>query len=967
MVAPITRTPTMTIADVPPVNPLEGDLWWSTITGQQSVWFDDGSTTQWVVSNWGPPSVEGPEGPPGPPGTSSVIIKDTPPDPAETNQLWWSSILGQLFVWYNDGNTAQWVQVAPSPNSGNTGIERSVAAMTDLASVKQPYPNTVESAYRTAPGDGGGGVWTFTLGDQSAMISTQDPGHGLWVAPSSDPTGASGAWRRRFNGPMRLRWFGAKADGATNDKAAIDNAIIAQSFNKIPLDGENLLYASMGQHRPRYAGVSLSNTKFINLDHVTINTYMIQCDLTPSRFIGQIVGNTLTIVSYVLGPPMAVGMRITDFSGGRVIPCYTTAGSGLVWTVDGNPQTTTVGDTLEGYLLNDGVTLKNIKINRNNMIMSTASTTGATIAIQGYKNVLLEDIDIFGDGCGKAIQLANCVNSKVIRPHIHDMAWVLPANPGSGGEQINGIFVTVCGNTYVEHHVIEHLQGYVQVGAGPKIPQKGSAWVPIEGPPGTWTLTSTYQNTDGLDFSGSYDSIGIGGYTIDVGEGSDCSGARSVNTLLIGNSYYDCNGYSEKTSSEQWKYTSIGARSYRAGLQSFVCAGTPSAGYPSDISWIDAQAFETAFYGAWFDVPDTGPGSMPKSWNTAGFGLENDSLARIRLIDCKSLSTTAKYAAALNDGSGYIISNFDATGFTVSKFNKTTPLGYITEINPSPTGFKSWSGITSAGRIVGVDIHAGDTLTVDGDSTLTGSITSAGGLTVSGPSLIPTRFFETVINGGSYNYAQSRNDDSATSVALLVSNHNIAGTGVGVQQRATLGLADITVGDAASIIETVATEDWTTTANKTAEMNVSLLTNGAQVEAYTADGTQGITSSLGLKSLGKTAAAGVGYGTGAGVAVVQATNKSTAITANGMCGTITMAAGSLAAGTPVAFVVNNSSLLTTDFMIAQHASVGTISAYAVTARITSAGVAAITVRNLTAGALDEQIVISFMVFRSAIS
>jgi len=58
------RTPTITISAIPPIAPLVGDLWWSPVSGQQMVWYDDGNTQQWVISNYG----AGKEGPPGPSG-----------------------------------------------------------------------------------------------------------------------------------------------------------------------------------------------------------------------------------------------------------------------------------------------------------------------------------------------------------------------------------------------------------------------------------------------------------------------------------------------------------------------------------------------------------------------------------------------------------------------------------------------------------------------------------------------------------------------------------------------------------------------------------------------------------------------------------------------------------------------------------------------------------------------------------
>ena len=43
-------------------------------------------------------------------GGSAVYIGDTPPAVEDTfvGRLWWNSAAGQLFIYYNDGNTSQW-------------------------------------------------------------------------------------------------------------------------------------------------------------------------------------------------------------------------------------------------------------------------------------------------------------------------------------------------------------------------------------------------------------------------------------------------------------------------------------------------------------------------------------------------------------------------------------------------------------------------------------------------------------------------------------------------------------------------------------------------------------------------------------------------------------------------------------------------------------------------------------------
>jgi len=107
-----------------------------------------------------------------------------------------------------------------------------------------------------------------------------------------------------------------------------------------------------------------------------------------------------------------------------------------------------------------------------------------------------------------------------------------------------------------------------------------------------------------------------------------------------------------------------------------------------------------------------------------------------------------------------------------------------------------------------------------------------------------------------------------------------------------------------------------------------------------------------------------GYGTGAGGTVIQATSKSTGVTINKLCGTITMANSALAAGTIVTFTVTNDQVAATDFPLAIHSSGGTIGAYTVMPNTPAAGSFRITIRNNTAGSLSQPIVLQFAIIKA---
>jgi hypothetical protein len=115
-----------------------------------------------------------------------------------------------------------------------------------------------------------------------------------------------------------------------------------------------------------------------------------------------------------------------------------------------------------------------------------------------------------------------------------------------------------------------------------------------------------------------------------------------------------------------------------------------------------------------------------------------------------------------------------------------------------------------------------------------------------------------------------------------------------------------------------------------------------------------------------TSGGGVGYRAGAGGTITQATSKSTGVTLNKLCGRVTMNAASLAANTAVSFTLSNSTIATGDLLILNHVSGGTAGAYALNGQC-AAGSASISVRNFTAGALAEPIVIGFAVHKAATS
>ena len=107
-----------------------------------------------------------------------------------------------------------------------------------------------------------------------------------------------------------------------------------------------------------------------------------------------------------------------------------------------------------------------------------------------------------------------------------------------------------------------------------------------------------------------------------------------------------------------------------------------------------------------------------------------------------------------------------------------------------------------------------------------------------------------------------------------------------------------------------------------------------------------------------------GYIAGSGGTVTQATNKATGVTLNKPSGQITMSNAALAAATIVSFTLTNSTISSTDVLVINHVSGGTIGSYTFTAAC-GAGSAVVYVRNATSASLSEAIVLRYALIKGA--
>ena len=109
----------VSVSDTAPSSPSEGDLWFNSLNTKMYVYFDDGTSSQWIQSN--------------PSGASTPITaSDSAPSNPVENSMWFDSTDGTLYFRYNDGTSEQWVNLIGATSSGG-GSGGSSVTISDTA------------------------------------------------------------------------------------------------------------------------------------------------------------------------------------------------------------------------------------------------------------------------------------------------------------------------------------------------------------------------------------------------------------------------------------------------------------------------------------------------------------------------------------------------------------------------------------------------------------------------------------------------------------------------------------------------------------------------------------------------------------------------------------------------------------------------------------------------------------------
>jgi hypothetical protein len=92
------------------------------------------------------------------PAPPQATTADTPPSGPIDGQFWWKSSTGQFFIWYDDGNSQQWVQVFTQPPNPGGLVNMAVTIFTASGTYTKPANLKFLQVEVLSGGGAGGGA-----------------------------------------------------------------------------------------------------------------------------------------------------------------------------------------------------------------------------------------------------------------------------------------------------------------------------------------------------------------------------------------------------------------------------------------------------------------------------------------------------------------------------------------------------------------------------------------------------------------------------------------------------------------------------------------------------------------------------------------------------------------------------------------------------------------------------------------
>ena len=247
--------PTVVIQDTPPLNAQDGDLWWDSSpgSGQLFIWYDDGTSAQWVAAS----SVGGT-------GSATIEISDSEPTSPQSGTLWWATDVAKLFLW----NGTQWIIVVNTPDGAGPTADPAALISADAGNIITEGSDDLLYAAASWPAQGvtdGSNAAPGDVGEYISFFFPQQP-----VAGNTNSLNLTLSTAQIPPGDWLVQWtvvVNVAPDGATGGARA------AFSTQGTPPLGNNL-QASLVPAAPGGTNATI-NSMPIRLNNTTTFNYEI--------------------------------------------------------------------------------------------------------------------------------------------------------------------------------------------------------------------------------------------------------------------------------------------------------------------------------------------------------------------------------------------------------------------------------------------------------------------------------------------------------------------------------------------------------------------------------------------------------------------------------------------------------------------------------------------------------------------
>lgn len=716
------------------------------------------------------------------------------------------------------------------------------------------------------------GTFVFDSSNNATNV-TNDPQQGIYVAPASDTTGASGAWVRKYDGPVLLEWFG----GGT---AASDNLTAFQAIQTLFANAE--IQLRRGTYLFSYMPFPTSAAASV-------------------RVVGR--GRGATVI------------KITGDGGGA-------AGN----AVNG-------GVRMFGFLCS----MSDLSVTYNNPALQCL--INCSHATAGGRNTFTR-IDLYPSNV-TALQASAC--TAIYMANQTETFWTegqIGVLPNFGKNLVLRGFWNGCSFNWVTFrpHAVDIPNGAF----GPANP-----------------LVDCDCSTQASAFNNCTFEQGPNGAKV-FGNGS-----------ISFNACYFSDGVSSKNPTG-W----LPSQAVSQGDYIFPSASTTgSIDIGVSTTTLNLTSASAAYVGQLVTI--IGAGASGANLTTRITAL-NGTAATIATAASTTVSGVGVYWGAY-DGHGHVCTVAGTTGSSAPAF-PTTVGGTVVD------GTATWR---EYGSCAYMDLYPLNSVSAFGKPTtfINGCIFGTGVVGISAKlsgGLLPRMV--SIVGCSFFSCDYAGRSDGANGIAMLGCHFN-SYNNVGFELLASTGssTSNVLTGNTSAVTSNAA--DFVISTNSTSmggvHKGVTVLTGigkarfsneatGASA-GLTLPGTLSVTGASALAAVtassalvtSGSASLGVGYGTGAGAPVSQATSKSTGVTLNRPCGQITMNNAALAANTAVSFTLTSNAIAADDDVrVWVKSGNATPATYRAWSEGNSAGSRTIVLQNISAGSLSEAVVLGIAVMKA---